>query len=126
LYRANGWSSAEKPDLLHKALINSETSVSAWHDLKNRYQSFQAEGRAVRFYERMGFVRAGKDRADVDLRGRRSLTCATRELRLLAAGDGNLGFTHLQEESFEKLTDGKALTDFEIPRQFNRLADLLS
>ena len=31
LYGANGWSSAEKPDLLHKALINSETLVSAWH-----------------------------------------------------------------------------------------------
>ena len=103
LYGANGWSSAEKPDLLHKALINSETLVSAWHDsrliglgnaisdgflvvyyphllvlpeyhghgvgtalmlrLKNRYQNFHqhmlvADGRAVKFFEKLGFVRA--------------------------------------------------------------------
>lgn len=31
LYRANGWSSAEKPDLLHKALIASHALVTAWH-----------------------------------------------------------------------------------------------
>jgi GNAT superfamily N-acetyltransferase len=30
LYKANHWSSAEKPDLLHKALTNSETLISAW------------------------------------------------------------------------------------------------
>jgi GNAT superfamily N-acetyltransferase len=104
LYGANGWSSAEKPDLLHKALINSETLVSAWHDsrliglgnaisdgflvvyyphllvlpeyhghgvgtalmhrLKNRYRNFHqhmlvADGRAVKFFEKLGFVRAG-------------------------------------------------------------------
>jgi GNAT superfamily N-acetyltransferase len=103
LYGANGWSSAEKPDLLHKALINSETLVSAWHGsrliglgnaisdgflvvyyphllvlpeyhghgvgtalmhrLKNRYQNFHqhmlvADGRAVKFFEKLGFVRA--------------------------------------------------------------------
>ena len=32
LYRRNRWSSAEKPDLLYKALINSHTLVSAWVD----------------------------------------------------------------------------------------------
>src|SRR5438552_17313330 len=30
LYRANGWSSAEKPDLLHKALLASHSLVTAW------------------------------------------------------------------------------------------------
>jgi GNAT superfamily N-acetyltransferase len=30
LYRANQWSSAEKPDLLHKALLASHSLVSAW------------------------------------------------------------------------------------------------
>jgi GNAT superfamily N-acetyltransferase len=30
LYKANGWSAAEKPELLHKALLNSETLISAW------------------------------------------------------------------------------------------------
>lgn len=30
LYRANGWSSAEKPDLLKKALQNSHALVTAW------------------------------------------------------------------------------------------------
>jgi GNAT superfamily N-acetyltransferase len=103
LYRANGWSSAAKPDLLHKALMNSETLVSAWDGsrliglgnaisdgflvvyyphllvlpeyhghgvgtalmlrLKNRYQNFHqhmlvADGRAVKFFEKLGFVRA--------------------------------------------------------------------
>ncbi|MFC1524131.1 GNAT family N-acetyltransferase [Thermodesulfobacteriota bacterium] len=32
LYRLNQWSSAEKPDLLYKALLNSHTLVSAWID----------------------------------------------------------------------------------------------
>jgi GNAT superfamily N-acetyltransferase len=30
LYRANGWSSADKPDVLHKALIASHSLVTAW------------------------------------------------------------------------------------------------
>ncbi|MCV9930126.1 GNAT family N-acetyltransferase [Flavobacterium sp. LS1R49] len=34
LYKANEWSSAEKPDLLHKALLNSETLITAWDDKK--------------------------------------------------------------------------------------------
>lgn len=32
LYRANEWSSAEKPELLHKALLASHSLVTAWHD----------------------------------------------------------------------------------------------
>ncbi len=34
LYRANGWSSAEKPELLHKALLGSHTLVTAWDGSK--------------------------------------------------------------------------------------------
>ena len=30
LYRATEWSSAEKPDQLHQALLNSDALVSAW------------------------------------------------------------------------------------------------
>jgi GNAT superfamily N-acetyltransferase len=30
LYKLNRWSSAQKPDLLHKALKNSDSLVSAW------------------------------------------------------------------------------------------------
>lgn len=30
LYIANEWSSAEKPDLLYKGLLNSETLITAW------------------------------------------------------------------------------------------------
>jgi len=30
LYKANKWSSAEKPDLLYKALINSHSLITAW------------------------------------------------------------------------------------------------
>jgi len=30
IYRLNKWSSAEKPDLLYKALTNSHTLISAW------------------------------------------------------------------------------------------------
>ncbi len=30
LYRANHWSSAEKPDQLHQALLNSHSLVTAW------------------------------------------------------------------------------------------------
>ena len=34
LYKANEWSSAEKPDLLYKGLLNSETLITAWDDTK--------------------------------------------------------------------------------------------
>ena len=34
LYHANNWSSADKPEILHKALINSHSLVSAWDDEK--------------------------------------------------------------------------------------------
>src|SRR5687767_11102655 len=34
LYRANDWSSAEKPEVLHKALLASHSLVTAWHDSK--------------------------------------------------------------------------------------------
>lgn len=30
LYKANGWSSADKPEALHKALMNSHSLISAW------------------------------------------------------------------------------------------------
>jgi GNAT superfamily N-acetyltransferase len=105
LYRAHGWSSAEKPDLLHKALLNSHSLVTAWDGQKlvglgnaisdgylvvyyphllflpeyqgcgigtrlmqmlmARYKGFHqhallADGRAIEFYRKCGFVRAGQ------------------------------------------------------------------
>lgn len=30
IYQANGWSSANKPQALHQALLNSHTLISAW------------------------------------------------------------------------------------------------
>ena len=105
LYRANGWSSAEKPDLLRKALRRSDALVSAWagkelvglanaisdgylvvyyphmlvhpeyqgrgigaeimRRLMKKYQGFHqhvliADGRAIEFYRKCGFTRAGK------------------------------------------------------------------
>lgn len=30
MYKANKWSSAEKPDLLYKALTNSDSLITAW------------------------------------------------------------------------------------------------
>jgi GNAT superfamily N-acetyltransferase len=30
IYESNGWSSARKPQLLHQALLNSHTLISAW------------------------------------------------------------------------------------------------
>ena len=104
LYRANGWSSAEKPDLLHKALLASHSLVTAWEGtrlvglvnaisdgylvvyyphllvlpeyqrrgigaelmrrLMARYDGFHqhllvADGRALDFYRKCGFERAG-------------------------------------------------------------------
>jgi GNAT superfamily N-acetyltransferase len=105
LYRANEWSSAKKPELLHKALSASHSLVTAWNGSKLvglgnaisdgylvvyyphllvlpeyqgrgigtelmrrlmiRYQGFHqhmltADGRALDFYRKCGFERAGK------------------------------------------------------------------
>jgi ribosomal protein S18 acetylase RimI-like enzyme len=105
LYRANEWSSVEKPGLLHKALLASHSLVSAWDGSKlvglgnaisdgylvvyyphllvhpeyqgrgigtelmrrlmARYDGFHqhmlvADGRALDFYRKCGFERAGK------------------------------------------------------------------
>ncbi|MCI0335798.1 MAG: GNAT family N-acetyltransferase [Planctomycetes bacterium] len=105
LYRANGWSAAEKPELLHKALLNSHSLVTAWDGQKlvglanaisdgylvvyyphllvhpdyqrrgigtqlmqmlmARYDGFHqhmltADGRAIEFYRKCGFERAGQ------------------------------------------------------------------
>lgn len=104
IYELNGWSSAQKPELLHQALLNSHHLVSAWKEkeligignaisdgflvvyyphllvhpdyqgegigrklveiLKQRYKGFHmhilvAEHKAIPFYEKCGFVRAG-------------------------------------------------------------------
>lgn len=34
IYHSNGWSSARKPEILHQALNNSHSLVSAWDDKK--------------------------------------------------------------------------------------------
>lgn len=105
LYRANGWSAAEKPDELYSALMNSHTLITAWDGdrlvglgnaisdgylvvyyphllihpeyqgkgigkkivakMQEKYAGFHmqmlvADEEAIRFYERLGFVRAGK------------------------------------------------------------------
>ena len=105
LYRANNWSSAEKPALLKKALAHSHAVVTAWRGktlvglgnaisdgylvvyyphmlvhpdyqgrgigteimrrLKENYRGFHqhvliADGRAIEFYRKCGFTRAGK------------------------------------------------------------------
>src|SRR5881394_242443 len=105
LYRANQWSSAEKPALLHQALLNSHSLVTAWDGpklvglgnaisdgflvvyyphllvlpeyqrrgigaeimrrLQARYEGLHqhmliADGRALDFYRKRGFVRAGQ------------------------------------------------------------------
>jgi GNAT superfamily N-acetyltransferase len=105
LYRANQWSSAEKPELLHRALHASHSLVSAWDGsrlvglgnaisdgclvvyyphllvlpeyqgrgigrrlmemLLKRYEGFHqhallADGRAIEFYQKCGFERAGR------------------------------------------------------------------
>ena len=105
LYRAVGWSAADKPDSLYNALINSHSLVSAWYGdrlvgignaisdgflvvyyphllvhsdfqrqgigseivrrLLKKYsrihqQILIADGRALDFYKKHGFVRAGK------------------------------------------------------------------
>jgi ribosomal protein S18 acetylase RimI-like enzyme len=105
LYQANDWSSAEKPELLHKALVASHSLYSAWDGSKlvglgnaisdgflvvyyphlivlpeyqgrgigtelmrrlmAHYAGFHqhmlvADGRAIDFYRKCGFERAGK------------------------------------------------------------------
>ncbi len=104
LYKANKWSSAEKPDLLYKALMNSDSLITAWggnrlvglgnaisdgylvvyypHLLvhpdyqgkgigrmivdrfQKKYGNFQqqtltADGKAIDFYQKCGFEKAG-------------------------------------------------------------------
>ena len=71
LYRSVDWSSADKPDALHKGLLASHTLVTAWAGearlmtmMMARYRGFHqqsllADGRAVGFYKKLGFTRAG-------------------------------------------------------------------
>ncbi len=108
LYESLEWSSAQKPELLLKALRNSHTVITAWDGdrlvglgnaisdgflvvyyphlavlpeyqgqgigteivkrMKKRYQGFHqqsiiADGRAIDFYKKSGFVNAGKCQA---------------------------------------------------------------
>jgi GNAT superfamily N-acetyltransferase len=108
LYKANDWSSAEKPTQLYNGLLNSETLITAWHDTKlvalgnaisdghltvyyphllvlpeyqgkgigkmivdkmqEKYNHFHmqmltADGKAVDFYKKNGFERAGNTEA---------------------------------------------------------------
>lgn len=105
LYKANKWSSAEKPNELYKALTNSHSLFSAWDNYKlvgignaisdghlvvyyphllihpdyqgkgigqmivqkmqEKYGDFHmqmltADGKAIEFYKKVGFVRAGQ------------------------------------------------------------------
>jgi len=105
LYKANEWSSAEKPDLLFNALLNSATLLSAWDGerlvgignaitdgylvvyyphllvhpdyhgqgigariverFQEEYGNFHqqmltADGKAIDFYKKCGFERAGQ------------------------------------------------------------------
>lgn len=105
LYQANHWSSAEKPDQLCQALLNSHSLVTAWHDerlvglgtalsdgflvvyyphllvhpdyqgkgigkqildkFQEKYGNFHqqivvADGKAIEFYKKSGFVQAGE------------------------------------------------------------------
>ncbi len=105
LYKANGWSAADKPDELFNALINSHSLITAWDGDKltglgnsisdgflvvyyphllvhpgyqgkgigkmimdrmfKKYKDFHmqmltADDKAIDFYKKVGFVRAGK------------------------------------------------------------------
>lgn len=105
LYKANEWSSANKPNELYNALMNSHTLISAWDGeklvgignaisdgylvvyyphllvhptfqgkgvgqmimkkMQERYGHFHmqmltADGKAIDFYNKVGFVRAGE------------------------------------------------------------------
>ena len=104
LYKANKWSSAEKPDLLYKALMNSDSLITAWDGnrlvglgnaisdgylvvyyphllvhpdyqgkgigrmivdrFQKKYGNFHqqtltADGKAIDFYQKCGFEKAG-------------------------------------------------------------------
>ena len=104
LYKANNWSSAEKPEQLLNGLMNSHTLITAWSNdkliglgnaisdgylvvyyphllvhpdfqgkgvgtliverLKKKYEGFHqqmltADGKAIEFYKKRGFERAG-------------------------------------------------------------------
>ena len=104
LYKANEWSSANKPELLYQALMNSHTLITAWEGnklvglgnaisdgylvvyyphllvhpdyqgqgigtmiftrIQKKYVDFHmqilvADGKAIDFYKKMGFERAG-------------------------------------------------------------------
>lgn len=104
IYKANNWSSANRPKILHQALLNSHYLVSAWDNdelvgignaisdgflvvyyshllvhpdyqgqgigtklvemLRTRYVEFHmqilvADSKAIAFYEKCGFVKAG-------------------------------------------------------------------
>jgi len=104
LYKVNKWSSAEKPDLLYKALLNSDSLITAWDGnrlvglgnaisdgylvvyyphllvhpdyqgkgigrmivdrFQKRYGNFHqqmltADGKAIDFYRKCGFEKAG-------------------------------------------------------------------
>ncbi|MDC1162011.1 GNAT family N-acetyltransferase [Tenacibaculum sp.] len=105
LYKANEWSSAEKPTQLKKALLNSHSLITAWHKdmlvglgnaisdgylvvyyphllvhpkyhgkgignmivdkFQEKYKHFHmqmltADGKAIDFYKKMGFKKAGE------------------------------------------------------------------
>ena len=104
IYQANKWSSAQKPDQLYNALLNSHSFITAWHNQKlvglgnalsdghlvvyyphlivhpnyqgngigklilkkfnEKYGNFHqqilvADGKAIDFYEKCGFEKAG-------------------------------------------------------------------
>ncbi len=108
IYKANKWSSAKKPEQLYKALLNSHSFITAWHNEKlvglgnaisdghlvvyyphliihpdfqgkgvgklilkkfqEKYAAFHqqilvADGKAIDFYEKSGFERAGETKA---------------------------------------------------------------
>ncbi|MDY8135386.1 GNAT family N-acetyltransferase [Aquimarina sp. 2201CG5-10] len=105
LYKANKWSSADKPEELYKALINSHSLISAWSGkelvglgnaisdgylvvyyphllvhpnhhgkgigqkivgkMQEKYKNFHmqmltADGKAIDFYKKVGFEKAGE------------------------------------------------------------------
>jgi GNAT superfamily N-acetyltransferase len=108
IYKANKWSSAEKPDQLFKALLNSHSFITAWDNerlvglgnalsdghlvvyyphlivhpdfqgkgigklildkLQEKYGNFHqqilvADGKAIDFYEKCGFEKAGETKS---------------------------------------------------------------
>lgn len=108
LYRANGWTAADKPEALYQGLISSHALVSAWDEenlvglgnaisdghlvvyyphllvhpdyqgkgigqmimqrMAEKYGHFHmqmltADGKAINFYEKCGFVKAGTTQA---------------------------------------------------------------